>query len=174
MQSCYDLTLLGPLVLLVVHIHHFKKIFLGHSTICAQCRLNLGRQSDCLLVLVTVVSQICIKVPIFMGYLSPLFLKCILLFLLFLGLLVVLDMVMDHEYPIKFPGHIVVGTPPPVCSIMSDLILNSFDSSRLNVLQVLNITLVDIFPSYIEASMACWLIVGHILLLVSIYFLQLE
>ena len=54
---------------------------------------------------------------------------------------------MVHVYSIKFPFCIVLGAPPPILIISSDLFLWFIDTSGWNIVKSLNIPLVEV-PSY--------------------------
>ena len=104
--------------------------------------------------------QILIGVTNFTSDMIPLFLLCRLLVILFLVLLTMVDRRMVHIHSIKFPSHIVFGTPSPVRSISSDLILGTLYITRLDIVNFLDIAIFWIISSSIVTSTSCWLIEG--------------
>ena len=80
---------------------------------------------------------------------------------LFLVPLVVLVRGAIHIHAIKFSIRVVLGTLPPFRSVSSDLIIGLIDTSRINIVHVINIILAWVFPFHIGNSIDCFLVAVH-------------
>ena len=119
LRPFYGLCLiLPPLVWIVVDDDTFCYVILGHFKIVVKYRLNLLVQSDAFYtsnIYSWVFTIPCSLGPdLFLGFSITLF-----LFITFIMFVVW----MFHVNPIKFPFHIVLGSPIPILAISGNLIL---------------------------------------------------
>ena len=113
-----------------------------HSTVSAQCRLNLFVHSDLFsasAVYILVSTIPCTLGPaLFVGFYLPLIL---------LGLFIMFIFWMFHVHTINFPINLVLGSSPPILAISINLFLWFLDAAVFKVGNYFNITRVGI-PSF--------------------------
>ena len=132
----------GPLVWQVLESYHFF-ISLEYSTISAQCRLYLWRQSEAFST--STIPSWVFTIPyslvptIFVG------LSLTLIFFIPFTMLVVW---MVHVNSIKFPFRPVLGAPIPIMAISGNLVLWFIDYPGFNIVNYLSIELFGV-PSFI-------------------------
>ena len=128
-----------PLVWLIVESNHFCYVILGNYTIHTQYRLHWWGQSEAFsnptIPSWLFTAPFSLELTLFIGLSLPIF---------FFGLFIILVGWMVHVHYIKFPFHIVLGSPIPILVISGTHILWFLDSPIFNMVKSLNITLVGV------------------------------
>ena len=137
-----------PTVWLVVESNSFCYVSLVNSTVSEKCILHLWGQSE--VFSTSTIFSLVFDIPCTMG--STLFIG-LSLRLIFFSLFIMLVWYMVHLHSIKFPFRIVIGEPPPILVVSSNLFLWFIDASGFKVGYSLNRTLVGVPSLSVGASL---------------------
>ena len=145
-----DLLLPGPIVWMILKVHHFWNFYLRHYTIRARCRLRMRINSEW--ILVSIGSLILIGVKCFLVVLRIWFLLGWFLLILFLCPFIMISMGVIHVHNEKFPCWIFFGATLSVHPIPCNLIHRVFNMPIFKVFNTLHITFSGVPSSTIKTS----------------------
>ena len=141
MYSCLAVSHTGYLVWLVIESNNFCYFCLGQYKVRAKFRFNLRWQSEWFSVSIIYIWVYTITSTL--G--NELFVGLYITLLLFWPFIMIVGW-MVHVNQFKFTIHLVLGAPPTVLDISSNLVFEFIDAKVLKVGNYLNITFLESLP----------------------------